>query len=320
LTLPPSSVRDSEAKETHQSICDGALQKRGRKFKLSSDHTETLVNAAVVRRAKFKIVDLAWTIEQVEKLTDDAFSPTLSWASKFWEKRGWKSLRATHQSKVELDPSIQPAAKSFVEEVNAMIQEFQLSPHHVWYFEETGVWNGAASLRTLVDPNTKDTKVCIEGDMTRDTLVVAINQDGSTFNMGVEHTDDNPDLDESPYARKRVHGAGLTEMINFATQFTAEHPEGGIIIQDNLRCHRNPKVLDIWSAGGFQSMFMPPYSAKFVSPLDNSVFSAIKAHLRKEDTSTTRKKFASCRRVLRNLPPDVIRNCFQHCGYIPNVG
>jgi hypothetical protein len=106
-------------------------------------------------------------------------------------------------------------------------------------------------------------------------------------------------------------------MMQFAADFTRLHPDGGIMIQDNLRCHHNPEVMHEWETGGFGPRFLPPYGAKYGSPLDNSTFSSVKAAFRREDTSSKTKKKSAYRRVLRNLDPNVIRNSYTHCGYVP---
>jgi hypothetical protein len=312
--LPSSCIRRLLFKEEGK-VSLGPKLKSGRKFKLSAENAEKLVDKAVRRRSIFKVVNLRWTCTMLGIITNGVFDPTFSWASKFWRARGWTSHRATPQSTAELDPRIHPEAVAFVAEVNNKIREFLLPPEQVWCFDETGVWSGMQSLMTLVDPTTKDTRVKIIGNMARDSLILAVNQSGGWFSKFVEHTEDNPDFEEDEFARKRVHGVGLAEMIAFAKEFTEAHPEGGIMIQDNLRCHHNANVTDIWEQGGFHPIFIPPYGAKYASPLDNTAFSAIKAHLRVEDTSTTRKKVAACRRVLRELDPTVIPNCFIHCGY-----
>jgi hypothetical protein len=249
------------------------------------------------------------------QITNNAWTPSFTWISRFWSSLGWRSLKANVQLRAEADPSDAPAADAFFAQINIEIQEFQLSPQQVWAFDETGVTNGSPSLRTLVPPGSNDATIIVDGDMSRDTLIVAANQAGETFHMFIEHTDHNPEVGESEFARKRVHGAGIHELVEFSEGFTDQHPEGGILLQDNLKCHYNPNVTAKWSAGGIGSRHIPPYGAKYVSPLDNSVFSAVKSRLRREDTSTKKKKKAACKKVMRNLETDLVQRCFKHCGY-----
>jgi hypothetical protein len=125
--------------------------------------------------------------------------------------------------------------------MNLKIQEFQLPPEQIWAFDETAVWSGAASLRTMVQPGCHDSTVLIKGDMSRDTLIIAANQAGETYHHFIEHTDSNPNAEESEYSRKRIRGAGVQEIKNFVEDFTEKYRDGGIIIQDNLNSHHKPK-------------------------------------------------------------------------------
>jgi hypothetical protein len=154
----------------------GPLQKRGRKFHLPNQVSLELISRAIQRRRVKDPVDLRWTCDVVQELTDGDWRPSESWASKFWAKLGWRSRKAQLQSKKEADASVLPDTQKFVAGINEEIQGFQIPPQQVWTTDETAVWNGAPCLRTLVDPETNDATVIVRGDMSRDTLMVAVNQ------------------------------------------------------------------------------------------------------------------------------------------------
>jgi hypothetical protein len=63
---------------------------------------------------------------------------------------------------------------------------------------------------------------------------------------------------------------------NFGRQF---EQDGGIMIQDILRVHRNNRVVDHWKDFQIDPRFMPPQAARFLFSLDNNLFALTKRRI-----------------------------------------
>jgi hypothetical protein len=113
-------------------------------------------------------------------------------------------------------------------------------------------------------------------------------------------------------AIKGVHKEHLHEFID---EF--HHQEGmntTLMLNDNLSAYRSKDIQSHWREGETEPKYTPPQSAKFVSPLDNSIFSLTKRRLAREDTSTPEKKKDAVQKVVDGLEATMIKNYFGHCG------
>jgi len=90
---------------------------------------------------------------------------------------------------------------------------------------------------------------------------------------------------------------------------------GDVLIMDNLNVHRNPSVLKRLHQNGIKVRFLPTYSSCFVSPLDNSLFHALKSGLRGKEFGSWAEKTVGVCEVWDRIPERMVVRFWMKCGF-----
>lgn len=90
---------------------------------------------------------------------------------------------------------------------------------------------------------------------------------------------------------------------------------GDVVILDNLSSHKVKGVQEAIEAVGATLCYLPPYSPDF-NPIE-TVFSKLKALLRKAACRTVETLWQEIGRILPRFSPQECRNHFQAAGYCP---
>jgi len=93
--------------------------------------------------------------------------------------------------------------------------------------------------------------------------------------------------------------------------------EGDIIVLDNLKAHKSPRVVEILARKGCTVRYLPPYSPDF-NPIENA-YSKLKSALRKLAERTVAGLIAFLETCADLFKPEECENYFQACGYDPEV-
>ncbi len=156
--------------------------------------------------------------------------------------------------------------------------------------DEVGVWDRSPALRTYTSID--DPEPWIKQSVSsngRDTFVACISNSGFKLPIfGIKHQ-------LAKYQTRFINGTrskiliqpkvavmSLLKMMEWCQEFVQYAASGDILIWDNLSCHKNPNILKFLKDHSIKVLFTPPYSACSLSPLDNSLFSQLKAILRRK--------------------------------------
>ena len=90
---------------------------------------------------------------------------------------------------------------------------------------------------------------------------------------------------------------------------------GDIVVMDNLRPHKNPRVRELIEAAGAELRFLPPYSPD-LNPIEQA-FAKLKAHLRKAQERSIDALWHRIGDVLDLFKPTECSNFFANSGYAP---
>ena len=91
--------------------------------------------------------------------------------------------------------------------------------------------------------------------------------------------------------------------------------EGDIVVLDNLKAHKSPRVTEILARKGCMVRYLPPYSPDF-NPIENA-YSKLKSALRKLAERTVAGLIAFLEASADLFKPDECQNYFKACGYDP---
>ncbi len=91
--------------------------------------------------------------------------------------------------------------------------------------------------------------------------------------------------------------------------------EGDIVVLDNLKAHKSPRVAEILARKNCTVRYLPPYSPDF-NPIEKA-FSKLKAVLRKLAERTVAGLIAALEGCAGLFKPDECANYFEACGYDP---
>lgn len=89
---------------------------------------------------------------------------------------------------------------------------------------------------------------------------------------------------------------------------------GEIVVMDNLAPHHDAEVEALIREAGAEVLFLPPYSPD-LNPIE-SMWSKVKAFLRKAKARTTDALLEAIRDALRSVTADDARSWFNECGYV----
>ena len=119
-----------------------------------------------------------------------------------------------------------------------------------------------------------------------------------------------------PFAPALVRGATDTDVF-LAYVEHALMPElrpGDVVILDNLRPHKAPRVRElIEGAAGARLLYLPPYSPDF-NPIEN-MWSKVKRHLRSVAARTFEALQQAVWSALDQVTPGDCAGFFRNCGY-----
>ena len=91
--------------------------------------------------------------------------------------------------------------------------------------------------------------------------------------------------------------------------------EGDVVVVDNLKAHKSPRVAEILARKNCTVRYLPPYSPDF-NPIEKA-FSKLKSVLRKIAERTVAGLVAVLEGCADLFKPDEPRNYFEACGYDP---
>ncbi|MCS6909047.1 MAG: IS630 family transposase, partial [Anaerolineales bacterium] len=88
---------------------------------------------------------------------------------------------------------------------------------------------------------------------------------------------------------------------------------GDIVVLDNLKAHKSPRVVELIEARGARLEFLPPYSPD-LNPIEQC-WSKVKAALRAAKARTLDALLDALADAFRSISRQDIRGWFAHCGY-----
>jgi transposase len=91
--------------------------------------------------------------------------------------------------------------------------------------------------------------------------------------------------------------------------------EGDIVVLDNLKAHKSPRVAEILARKNCTVRYLPPYSPD-LNPIEMAI-SKLKSALRKLAERTVAGLIAILERCLGLFKPVECQNFFEACGYEP---
>ena len=91
--------------------------------------------------------------------------------------------------------------------------------------------------------------------------------------------------------------------------------EGDIVVLDNLKAHKSPRVGEILARKGCTVRYLPPYSPDF-NPIENA-YSKLKSALRKLAERTVAGLMAFLETCADLFKPEECKNYFEAGGYDP---
>jgi transposase len=91
--------------------------------------------------------------------------------------------------------------------------------------------------------------------------------------------------------------------------------KGDVVVMDNLRAHKGPRVKEMIKAAGAELRYLPPYSPE-MNPIEKA-FSKLKAHLRKIAERTVAALMCALETCADIFKPAECANYFAACGYDP---
>jgi transposase-like protein len=192
----------------------------------------------------------------------------------------------------------------------------RIDKNRVLFLDETALKLNQASRTTLVAPG--ETEYVIVDDTSsyaaRYDMIACCN--GSTVFPPVIYT---------PYERKHMGVKGIrTHMLIKYIQTCLAQACGALdlyplyLVLDNSNIHNKAKMLEAFHDNGCQELvdiwFMPPSTAKRVSPLDNALFHEWKEHVRLRAPITKSNVEQLMADEWNNLSSKHINNYYKHCG------
>jgi transposase len=91
--------------------------------------------------------------------------------------------------------------------------------------------------------------------------------------------------------------------------------EGDIVVLDNLKAHKSPRVAEILARKGCTVRYLPPYSPDF-NPIENA-YSKLKSALRKLAERTVAGLIGFLETCATLFKPEECKNYFEAGGYEP---
>ena len=91
--------------------------------------------------------------------------------------------------------------------------------------------------------------------------------------------------------------------------------DGDVVVLDNLKAHKSPRVAEILARKGCTVRYLPPYSPD-LNPIEKA-FSKLKAFLRKLAERTVAGLIAALESCAYLFKLDECANYFEACGYDP---
>jgi len=98
-----------------------------------------------------------------------------------------------------------------------------------------------------------------------------------------------------------------------ATKLLPRLNRGDILVMDNLRAHKDPRVAALCSQFGVRLLYLPPYSHDF-NPIEPG-WALQKQHVRKLAPRTSAELLRVARRARYRVKPRHCRRWFFHSGY-----
>lgn len=90
-------------------------------------------------------------------------------------------------------------------------------------------------------------------------------------------------------------------------------PGQEVVVMDNLASHKGEKVRELIEGGGWELLYLPPYSPDF-NPIEEA-FAKVKALLRKAGARTREALVEALGAALDAVTVRDARGFLEHCGY-----
>lgn len=90
--------------------------------------------------------------------------------------------------------------------------------------------------------------------------------------------------------------------------------EGDIAIMDNLRSHKNPKIVELFESKKAKVIYLPPYSPD-LNPIE-MMWSKVKALLKNTVTDTLEQLIEGIKTAFESVTKNDAKAWYQHAGYV----
>ena len=301
------------------------MKKRGRKRYLTEIQQKTLFEFIIKENSLGKLVNIKKIQEKIKLLTKNnrfpqGWKPSKSWVSSTLRKNGFSSHKAIMKNPKQFSTNFQEEIQNFKNEVNKYLKKAKSERLHynIWVMDETGVWDQATNLRTYTKrKNPQPFIKLIPTRNRRDTFVTCVSFKGEKIPLfGIQHkirkTSRRKGRPET-IIDNGCRGMNITQMYKWITVFKKVAKKGDLLILDNLNVHHNKGIIKELEKN-FKLIFLPAYSASYLSPLDNSLFSLLKSHTKEKIFPTYLCKWMLMRRAFNKITSHQIKEYFKHCG------
>ena len=151
----------------------------------------------------------------------------------------------------------------------------------------------------------------------RMTVVATIKNDGTTLPPFFIEPQTVQKDKAGNIVKKAVRGMGSDLMKTWVENVylpSLSDPKKTILILDNLNAHKNPGAKKLLLEAGVTVFYIPTYSVKYCSPLDNCYFAQFKALLRQKENKNLKKFKENIHLALSKITPTNIKNYCEKCG------
>ncbi len=299
------------------------LKSRGKKPRLNEDMKTILKSWVQDRNQRGRLVSLRKIRRKISNLTIDNWKPSFSSISTIVKSLRIVSRKAIYKKAQQISLESKEKLKQFYEQVNSHSNEFSDYPEfQIWCMDETGVWNSSPALRSFTCLNNPEPFVKTPTTNGRDTFVVTISNTGFVLPpFAIKHIPEKSHYKMINGRRTkevrvpRLAGMTLEKMNEWVDQFIQYASPEDILIMDNLSCHKNKAIVKRLEDRLIKVIYTPPSLACKVSPLDNSLFSQMKAILRqKKSFKNFKQKKKGVERALKKISNQQIWNYWKNCG------
>jgi hypothetical protein len=175
-----------------------------------------------------------------------------------------------------------------------------ISPERLVFLDECGVLTNMARLHGRSPRGERAYASVPLGHWTRVAVLGALSESGMVAAMSVEAATD-----------ASVFHAYLDQAL--LPELRRAKPDDAVLVMDNLRAHKAPKVRALLDASGFPYRYLPAYSPDF-TPIEPA-WAKVKGELRRVAARTAPALHEAVGPALDTITPQDAAGFFCHCGY-----